>query len=127
MASDRTVAGQRSTLRRRCCFFGRGKYPRAPGYSRHLLLVVGKKLLGDGLLEPRIAFKKAYLNCQLVVQSSDGWEFRESYRRPWVREFLRKTLFGSSIDYGPVDIVEQLIEVVRFNRRHWLVEGQGGE
>jgi hypothetical protein len=98
------------------------RYAGVPGYSKHLLLLIGEKLLGDGFLVPRITFEKTHFSCRLHARSADGWEFRKEYRRPWFREFFRKALYGSSIDYDPVDIVERLVEVVRVNRPHWLVE-----
>ncbi len=100
----------------------RDDVPEAADTAKHMLIIVNERLLGDGLATPRLRFQQGFFERDISVEADDGWNFHTHYKAPWLREMIRKLTVGNMVDSCPVDFVERLIETVRFNRPHWLVE-----
>jgi hypothetical protein len=114
-----TLAGQKTVM----AFLSTAPHEAAagaPGYSKNLLMIVNERLLGDGFAVPRVEFHRGFRTRDVSVRTEDGWSFQAHYRAPYVREFLRRLNLGNTVEYAPVDFIERLIEVIHFNRPHWL-------
>ncbi len=98
----------------------RESFPSAPDYSKHLLLIIDGRLLGDGLGTPKIRFRKGFFQRTITVNADDGFFFEMHYSAPWIREIFRKLNLGGTPEYDPVDFIERLVEIVVFNRPHWI-------
>lgn len=95
--------------------------PRAPDYSRNLVVLINERLLGDGLAAPHLRFNKGLIARDFSIETDDGWSFHVRYRAPLLREALRRFNLGNTLEYDPVDFVERLIEIVANHRPNWLV------
>lgn len=92
----------------------------APGYSKHLLIIVNEKVLGDKVAEPEVRFRKDFFSREFSLRTSDGWTFDVRYRAPWVREMFRRFNLGGTLEYDPVDFIERLVEIISLHRPAWI-------
>lgn len=95
-----------------------------PNFAEDLLLLINGKLLGDGVAVPEISFRRGIFSNDFSIRLKDGWVFQVHYSRPLLREAWWKFNSGGTLDYYPVDFIEQLVDIVAMNRPHWLADGQ---
>lgn len=93
---------------------------RAPDYSKSLLILVNERLLGDGLMRPKLKFEQGFFERDITVQAADGWRFHAQYTAPWLREIVRKLNLAGTLEYDPVDFIERLVEIVSIHRPQWI-------
>ena len=91
-------------------------------YSKHLLIILNGRLFGDGLSKPKLFFREGVMRREFSVRTEDGWKYNATYRSPWIRETIRRILFGgpNTLEYNPVDLIERLVEVVETYRPDWM-------
>ncbi|MCW2098797.1 UNVERIFIED_ORG: hypothetical protein M2393_001079 [Pseudomonas psychrophila] len=95
-----------------------------PNFAENLVLLINGKLMGDGVAVPEISFRRGIFSSDFSVRLKDGWVFQVHYSRPLLREAWWRFNVGGTLDYYPVDFIEQLVEIVAMNRPHWLVDDQ---
>jgi hypothetical protein len=95
-----------------------------PNFGGSLLLLIDGKLMGDGMLVPKINFRRGIFSNDFSIRLDGGWVFKVHYSRPFFREAWWKLNAGGTLDYYPVDFIEQLVGVVAMNRPHWLIDDQ---
>lgn len=93
-----------------------------PNFGESLLLLIDGKLMGDGMLVPEINFRRGIFSNDFSIRLDGGWVFKVHYSRPFFREAWWNFNAGGTLDYYPVDFIEQLVGVVAMNRPHWLVD-----
>jgi hypothetical protein len=92
-----------------------------PDYMTSLSLLIDSQMVGDGFAIPKIRFRRGVSNRSLEVSSSDGWHCEVHYRARFLREALRKMVWAQTLEYDPIDFIDQMVDVVRVNRPSWLV------
>lgn len=96
----------------------------SPNFKENLLLLIDGKLIGDGMAIPEIHFQRGIFFNDFSVRLKGDWAFQVHYSRPLLREAWWKFNGGGTLDYYPVDFIEQLVDIVAMNRPHWLVDDQ---
>jgi hypothetical protein len=99
--------------------------PGVPDYSKKFLIIVNERVFGDDFMLPIVNFKKKgiFSTREFCVRSKDGWCFQVRYTPPWIRELFRRFLFGSqTLEYDPVDFLEEFVNIIRSHRPSWVTE-----
>jgi hypothetical protein len=95
-------------------------YPLAPDYESDFNFLVGDDVFGDASEGLRLEISELGSKRRLRVFTKDGVKLDETYSPPKIREFLRKLVWGETLEHSHVDFALTLRDAVRLNRPSWL-------
>lgn len=68
-----------------------------PNFGESLLLLIDGKLMGDGMLVPKISFRRGIFSNDFSIRLDGGWVFKVHYSRPFFREAWWKFNAGGGV------------------------------
>jgi hypothetical protein len=84
--------------------------------KRPFNLAIADRLVSDRFRAPKILFLREKRWNVIDIATDDDWRFTVTYRRPWLRQFLR------GFEDPPADIFEWVYFLVFRDRPQWLVD-----